>query len=96
MEVREFQRWMQERYGERDRRRGPDRTFCWLVEEVGELSRALRKGTREEVEHEVGDAVAWLVSVAGLAGIDVQTALERYAKGCPKCSKSPCACRFVP
>ena len=96
MEVRDFQRWMDERYGERDRLRGPDRTFCWFVEEVGELSRALRKGTRDDVVHELGDAMAWLVSVANLAGVDAQEALERYANGCPKCSQSPCACKFVP
>ena len=75
MEVRDFQRWMDERYGTRDRQRGPDRTFCWFVEEVGELSRALRKGTREEQVHELGDAFAWLMSVASLAGIDAQDAL---------------------
>ena len=96
MEVREFQRWMDERYGARDRQRGLDRTFCWFVEEVGELSRALRKGTKEDAIHEFGDALAWLVSVANLAGIDSQEAIERYAKTCPKCAKSPCACEFVP
>jgi NTP pyrophosphatase (non-canonical NTP hydrolase) len=96
VEVRDFQRWMNERYGDRDRARGADRTFCWFVEEVGELSRALRKGTREDVVHELGDALAWLVSVANLAGVDAQEALERYAKGCPKCGASPCACKFVP
>jgi len=96
VEVGEFQRWMDERYGERDRARGLDRTFNWFVEEVGELSRALRKGTREEVEHEFSDAFAWLLSVANLAGIDAQDALERYATGCPKCAASPCACPFVP
>ena len=96
MEVREFQRWMDERYGTRDRQRGADRTFCWFIEEVGELSRALRKGTREEQIHEFGDAFAWLVSVANLNGIDAQDAIERYAQGCPKCHASPCACRFVP
>jgi NTP pyrophosphatase (non-canonical NTP hydrolase) len=96
LEVRDFQRWMEERYGERDRRRGPDRTFCWFVEEVGELSRALRKGTREEQVHEIGDAFAWLVSVANLAGIDVEDAIARYATACPKCGKTPCGCPFVP
>ena len=96
MQVREFQKWMDDRYGERDRQRGPDRTFCWFVEEVGELSRALRKGTKDDVVLEIGDAFAWLASVANLAGVDLQDALERYAKACPKCAKSPCACKFVP
>ena len=96
MDVREFQRWMTDRYGERDRARGIHRTFCWFVEEVGELSRALRKGGKDDVVHEFGDAFAWLVSVANLAGVDAQDAIERYAKGCPKCAQTPCACKFVP
>jgi len=96
VEVREFQRWMEERYGARDRERGIDRTFGWFVEEVGEVSRALRRGTREEQEHEIADALAWLVSVANLAGIDAQAALERhYGAGCPKCGATPCSCPFV-
>lgn len=91
--VREFQRWMEERYGARDRARGLHPTFCWFVEEVGEVSQALRKGTREQQEHEFADAFAWLVSVATLAGIDVQAALEKhYAAGCPKCGGIPCGC----
>jgi NTP pyrophosphatase (non-canonical NTP hydrolase) len=95
MEVREFQRWMEERYGERDRVRGVDRTFAWFVEEVGEVSRALRKGTKEDLERELGDAFAWLVSVANLEGVDVERALGRYAAGCPKCGSTPCSCTFV-
>lgn len=95
--IREFQRWMEERYGSRDRERGIDRTFGWFVEEVGEVSRALRKGTRDDREREFADAFAWLVSVASLAGIDVADALARcYGAGCPKCGKSPCACPFIP
>jgi hypothetical protein len=34
--------------------------------------------------------------VANLAGVDAQDALERYAKGRPKCRATPCACAFVP
>jgi NTP pyrophosphatase (non-canonical NTP hydrolase) len=97
MEVREFQRWMEERYGARDRARGLPATFCWFVEEVGEVSQALRKGTRAEQEHEFADAFAWLVSAANLAGIDVQAALDKhYAAGCPKCGRIPCACPVAP
>ncbi len=86
---------MEERYGERDRARGLDRTFAWFVEEVGELSRALRKGDRENLEHEFGDALAWLVSLGNLTGVDVQACVERYAAGCPKCAEVPCTCPFV-
>jgi NTP pyrophosphatase (non-canonical NTP hydrolase) len=95
LEVGEFQRWMEERYGDRDRKRGLDRTFGWFVEEVGELSSAFRKGTRADIEHEFGDAFAWLASLANLQGIDLEQALARYRDGCPRCSKIPCDCPFI-
>ena len=41
-----------------------DGTFRWLVEEVGELARALRDGDQASATHEVGDVLAWLTSVA--------------------------------
>ena len=95
MTVEEFQRWMEERYGERDRRRGIDRTFGWFVEEVGELSRALRRGERSNLEHEFSDAFAWLASLANQAGVDLTDVLERYRDGCPRCGELPCDCPFV-
>jgi len=87
---------MEERYGDRDRRRGLDRTFGWFVEEVGELSAAFRKGTHADLEHEFSDAFAWLASLANLTGVDLEKALERYRDGCPRCGRSPCDCPFVP
>ena len=96
MEVAEFQRWMETRYGARDRRRGSDRTFGWFVEEVGELSRALRRGDRENLEHEFGDVFAWLASLANLAEVDLAAAASRYRDGCPRCAAVPCDCEFTP
>jgi hypothetical protein len=37
-----------------------------------------------------------LVSMANLAGVDVERAAARYAKGCPKCGRVPCACPSTP
>ena len=93
MEIGEFQRRLRVLYGKRDRARGRDATFMWLVEEVGELSRALRRADRANLEEEMSDALAWLVSVATLAGVDMEKAAARYAKGCPRCGRAPCACR---
>ena len=45
-----------------------------------------------ELTHEVGDVVAWLTSVANLAGVDLEAAAGRYAKGCPRCGNIPCTC----
>ncbi len=92
MEIGEFQRRLEALYGDRDRARGRDGTFAWFVEEVGELSRALRRGEPENLREEFSDALAWLVSLATLAGVDMEEAAARYAAGCPRCLATPCAC----
>lgn len=93
MEIGEFQHLMRETYGLRDRERGLERTFAWLVEEVGELSRALFRGDASDRRHELADVLAWLASVADQVDVDLETcATERYGDGCPKCGSRPCAC----
>ena len=79
-------------YGERDRARGRDATVAWLAEELGELARAVRKGTREEQLHELGDVLAWLASLADQLGLSLDEAAARYAQGCPRCGDIPCTC----
>jgi len=79
-------------YGERDRARGRDATVAWLAEELGELARAARKGTRQEQLHELGDVLAWLASLAEQLGLSLEEAAGRYATGCPRCRGIPCAC----
>ena len=79
-------------FGDRDRARGVDGTFRWFVEEVGEVAKALRKRDPAELEHELGDALAWLTSVANLVGVDLERAAARFADGCPRCGQSPCRC----
>ncbi|MEO0180823.1 MAG: MazG nucleotide pyrophosphohydrolase domain-containing protein [candidate division WOR-3 bacterium] len=93
MEIRDFQRKILETYGEKDAKRGLWPTFGWMVEEIGELAKALRKGNRNEIKEEFADAMAWLFTVANLAGIDMDEAVGKYEAGCPKCGKSPCECR---
>lgn len=85
---------MRRTYFERDQRRGTDGVFRWLVEEIGEVARALRQDDPERREHEFADAAAWLVSLANLAGVDLERGLARYASGCPKCGAIPCSCPF--
>jgi NTP pyrophosphatase (non-canonical NTP hydrolase) len=94
MDISELQNTMRRTYFERDSKRGADATFRWLTEEVGELARALRKGTPEDVFHEFGDVLAWLASLANLAGVDLEQAAARYANGCPRCGHTPCVCEF--
>jgi NTP pyrophosphatase (non-canonical NTP hydrolase) len=92
MELRAFQDVVRRTYLDRDRARGTDGTFRWLVEEVGEVARAIRHGHPDQLAHEIGDALAWLASVANLVDVDLDVAVERYAAGCPKCGSSPCRC----
>jgi len=92
MQLDEFQALMAETFGTRDRARGIDATVAWLVEELGELARAVRKGTRDEQVHEIGDVLAWLASLTDQLGLSLEDAADRYAAGCPRCGARPCAC----
>ncbi len=92
MELSELQASMRATYGDRDLARGPDPTFRWLTEEVGELARALRKGDRANLELEFSDVLAWLASLANLEGVELDAAMARYRDGCPKCGARPCEC----
>ena len=87
-----FQQLIRDIYFDKDSRRGTDGTFRWLVEETGELARALRKGDRENLNEEFADVFAWLASLASLQGVDLARAAGKYADGCPKCHSTPCAC----
>ena len=92
MDLSALQSVIRATYGERDRARGIDATFGWFIEEVGELSRAIRRQGHEERVTEFSDALAWLVTLADLTGVDLADAAQRYADGCPKCHTSPCGC----
>ncbi len=94
MEIAEFQRLIRQIYLDRDQKRGADQTFLWLLEEVGELTRAYRR-KEENVGSEMADVLAWMVSVANLLGIDLEAeVLKKYPRVCPLCSSSPCTCPF--
>ncbi len=92
MDSDRFQQLIEDTYGTRDRARGLPATVAWLAEEVGELAKATRKGTRDEQLHELGDVVAWVASLANQLGLTIHEAVQRYANGCPRCSSVPCAC----
>ncbi len=83
---------MAKTYGLRDTERGIPATIAWLTEELGELAQAVRKGTREQQLHELGDVLAWVASLAAQLDLSMDEAVERYANGCPKCQHSRCEC----
>ena len=96
MQLGDFQELMRRTYLERDERRGRDATFRRLVEEVGELAKTLRSEGAEARTEEVSDVLAWLASLANQAGVELEAAAARYAHGCPKCGRIPCACPLGP
>jgi NTP pyrophosphatase (non-canonical NTP hydrolase) len=92
MDLRTVQELMELTYGGRDRARGLPSAVAWLTEEVGELARAIRKGSRDEQLHELGDVLAWLASIANQLDASLDDAFARYASGCPSCGRAPCEC----
>lgn len=80
-------------YGAKDGGRGLDGTYMWFMEEVGELAAALRGGSAPERSGEFADVLAWLATLANIAGIDLEAAFrEKYGQGCPGCRAAPCTC----
>ena len=97
MKIRDFQKRIEEIYFERDRARGLAGTHMWFCEEVGELTRALRRtksgSDKAELEGEFADVLAWLATLASIAGVDLEgAAAKKYGQGCPRCHAAPCAC----
>ena len=92
VELGELQDVIERTYGDRDRARGVPATVAWLAEEVGELAQAVRKGTRGQQEHEFADVLAWVATLANQLDVDLAAAVDRYADGCPRCGRTPCAC----
>ncbi|HEC96105.1 MAG TPA: nucleotide pyrophosphohydrolase [Euryarchaeota archaeon] len=77
MNISDAQKAIYEEYYERDSERGIDGTFRWFVEEIGELAKAIRG--EGDLEEEIADVFAWLLSIANLLGIDVERAfMKKY------------------
>ena len=93
MSLADLQQLIRVMYLEKDAARGVDGTFMWLIEEIGELAAALREGTRQEKMEEMADVLAWLVTIANIADIDLTEAITRkYGTGCPGCGQLICRC----
>jgi len=79
VELKAFQQLIQDKYGRRDRERGPPATFMWFVEEVGELAPALAGDDQKNKEEEFADVLAWLCTLANINGVDLDKAVtDKY------------------
>ena len=89
----QFQQLIRDMYLRKDVARGIEGTFMWLMEEIGELASALRNGTHEERSLEFADVLAWLTTIANVAGVDLTEAVaKKYGSGCPGCGQFICVC----
>jgi len=81
MQIKEFQEFIREKYGERDAERGTPSTFMWFIEEVGELATALSGDDEENKVEEFADVFAWMCTLANINGVDIEKACDKYIKG---------------
>ena len=83
LKINEFQQLMKQLYFKNDYERGVLKTTLWLIEEIGELARAIVKdGSREELEEELADIIAWTASLANILNVDLVTAINKKYHQC--------------
>lgn len=94
MELKDVQNLIRNIYLKRDKERGLERTLLRTFQELAELSDAIHKEkTMQDIEDEIADVFAWIISIANLLDIDLGRALiNKYNNACSKCGKNPCEC----
>jgi NTP pyrophosphatase (non-canonical NTP hydrolase) len=87
LSLRDFQQLIRDRYHATDSARGVPGTFMWLIEEVGELATSLQdcapdrnpsEADRHNLQEEFADVLAWLTTLANIAGVDLAQAVSKY------------------
>ena len=94
MDIEDAQEMIRQIYLERDKARGMERTLLRTFQELAELSDTIHKERPiSEVEDEVADVFAWVISIANLLEIDLgKVLLEKYNNACSRCGNTPCDC----
>ena len=82
-------------YFSRDSKRGVEKTYNWLMEEVEELGSAIKERKMKAAKDEFADVLTWLASLANVLQVDLENStITKYNNKCPKCQKIPCQCPF--
>ena len=88
-----MQKLIHELYHHHDSRRGVENTLDWFITEVYELYLAVKN--KANIEDEMADVLAWLLSLANLLNINLEDEfIRRYGGKCPKCMSIPCICDY--
>ena len=64
------------RFAARDRESGASFLALVLMEEVGELAEAIRRGEREDAQKECADVAFMAFSIANVLGVDLEEAIR--------------------
>ncbi len=55
-----------------------NKSIIWMVEEMGEVVAAVRKGkSKEDITGELGDLLAWILCLGNILDIQISEALEQ-------------------
>lgn len=71
-----LQQDLAERFLDGDRASGSTFLMMVLMEEVGELAEAVRRGEQDEARKEVADVAFMALSIANVLGVDVEEAIR--------------------
>jgi len=81
LEINVFQNLMKEKLADVDKKMGPLFLFSVLIEEVGELSKAMRAEDKFEVKNELSDIVFIAFCLANLYDVEIEPLLlSKYAE----------------
>jgi NTP pyrophosphatase (non-canonical NTP hydrolase) len=82
MDLRKFQKTVDEAFGDFDRKSGPFFLMTVLAAEIGEVAEAVKNEEKGVIAMELADSLFTLVSIANVFGIDITKAVEdKYFKG---------------
>lgn len=83
-------------YGKINRVAGLIRVWLHVHEELGELSRAFRLESRSEIEREMADVFAWLMSFCNIFQVKIDEIVWiAYPGVCGTCQQKQCQCPKV-
>ena len=78
MEISTLQQIVKDRYFKTDNERSIYHTALWFHEEVGELSSAIASGDKQNAKEEFADVLMWLLTLANLMEVDMETVVAEY------------------
>ena len=74
--MRSLQQDLADRFAARDKESGAAFLVLVLMEEVGELAEAIRRGEREHAQKECADVAFMAFSIANVLGVDIEDAMR--------------------